>query len=147
MLTVKFLTHTNITRPCFAFGESILTSSRSATKHGGGRSKNGRDSAGRRLGFKKQQGQAVRAGNILVRQRGTRWHAGRNVGLGKDHTLYALCDGEVRLTKHTLRSRKYVNIDPFQKTLEPHQLPQLHFITPNDDQQQQEQNHSRVEQN
>ena len=64
-----------------------------AHKKAGGSSRNGRDSPGQRLGVKKFGGEAVRAGNILVRQRGTKFHPGRNVGLGKDHTLFAMVDG------------------------------------------------------
>ena len=67
-----------------------------ATKKGGGSSKNGRDSNAKRLGTKRSDGQFVLAGNILVRQRGTKFHPGNNVGLGKDHTLFALVDGVVR---------------------------------------------------
>jgi large subunit ribosomal protein L27 len=72
-----------------------------AHKKAGGSSRNGRDSAGRRLGVKRFGGQVVPAGNILVRQRGTKFHPGDNVGIGKDHTLFALVDGEVafRVTK------------------------------------------------
>ncbi len=70
-----------------------------AHKKAGGSSKNGRDSVGRRLGIKKYAGEAVLAGNIIVRQRGTRWKPGKNVGLGKDHTIFALLDGEVLFTK------------------------------------------------
>ena len=66
-----------------------------AHKKGQGSSRNGRDSNAQRLGMKKFGGQTVIAGNILVRQRGTKWHPGRNVGTGRDWTLYALCDGEV----------------------------------------------------
>jgi large subunit ribosomal protein L27 len=66
-----------------------------AHKKAGGSSRNGRDSAGRRLGVKKFGGEIVKAGNILVRQRGTKFHAGENVGVGKDHTLFALSDGKV----------------------------------------------------
>ena len=66
-----------------------------AHKKAGGSSRNGRDSAGRRLGVKKFGGEAVIAGNIIVRQRGTKFHPGDNVGMGKDHTLFALCDGNV----------------------------------------------------
>ena len=65
-----------------------------ATKKAGGSSRNGRDSAGRRLGVKKSDGQYVIPGNIIVRQRGTRFHPGKNVGLGKDHTIFALTDGK-----------------------------------------------------
>ena len=66
-----------------------------AHKKAGGSSRNGRDSDGRRLGVKKFGGEAVLGGNIIVRQRGTKWHPGANVGIGKDHTLFALCDGTV----------------------------------------------------
>ena len=66
-----------------------------ATKKAGGSSKNGRDSKGRRLGVKKYGDQVVIPGNIIVRQRGTKIHPGDNVGMGKDHTLFALCDGNV----------------------------------------------------
>lgn len=66
-----------------------------AHKKAGGSSRNGRDSDGRRLGVKKFGGETVRAGNILVRQRGTKWHPGANVGIGVDHTLFALADGVV----------------------------------------------------
>ncbi len=70
-----------------------------AHKKAGGSSRNGRDSIGRRLGIKKYGGESVLAGNILVRQRGTKWKPGKNVGLGKDHTIFALLDGEVLYTK------------------------------------------------
>ena len=73
---------------------------RTATKKAGGVSKNGRKTAGRRLGIKRHDGQDVLAGTILVRQRGTTFHPGYNVGLGKDHTLFALRDGIVRFTQH-----------------------------------------------
>ncbi len=66
-----------------------------AHKKAGGSSRNGRDSAGRRLGVKKFGGEQVLAGNILIRQRGTKYHPGSNVGIGKDHTLFALTDGQV----------------------------------------------------
>ncbi|MFC3704009.1 50S ribosomal protein L27 [Devosia honganensis] len=66
-----------------------------AHKKAGGSSRNGRDTAGRRLGVKKFGGEAVVAGNIIVRQRGTKWAPGTGVGLGKDHTIYALVDGKV----------------------------------------------------
>jgi len=66
-----------------------------AHKKAGGSSRNGRDSAGRRLGVKKYGGEAVIPGNIIVRQRGTRFHPGSNVGIGKDHTLFALRDGKI----------------------------------------------------
>ena len=70
-----------------------------AHKKAGGSSRNGRDSAGRRLGVKKFGGESVRGGNIIVRQRGTKWHPGSNVGMGKDHTLFAMCDGTVQFKK------------------------------------------------
>jgi large subunit ribosomal protein L27 len=70
-----------------------------ATKKAGGSSRNGRDSAGRRLGVKKADGQAVIAGNIIIRQRGTKYHAGDNVGMGKDHTLFALSNGKVKFRR------------------------------------------------
>ncbi len=78
-----------------------------AHKKGQGSVKNGRDSQSKRLGVKKYGGEAVIAGNIIIRQRGTRWVAGRNVGMGKDHTLFALVDGRVRFDK----DGKRVNID------------------------------------
>jgi len=81
-----------------------------AHKKAGGSSRNGRDSAGRRLGVKKFGGETVVAGNIIVRQRGTRVYPGVNVGLGKDHTLFATSDGRVRF--HDGRQgRKYVSVD------------------------------------
>jgi len=77
-----------------------------AHKKGGGTSRNGRDSQGQRLGVKRFAGQSVLAGTILVRQRGTRIHAGNNVGIGKDHTLYALIDGIVQYEPTTKNRRK-----------------------------------------
>ncbi|MBJ3775044.1 50S ribosomal protein L27 [Acuticoccus mangrovi] len=79
-----------------------------AHKKAGGSSRNGRDTAGRRLGFKKFGGEAVEPGNIIVRQRGTRWHPGENVGMGKDHTLFALVPGKVAFKKKL--GRTYVNV-------------------------------------
>ncbi|MFC3052744.1 50S ribosomal protein L27 [Kordiimonas pumila] len=70
-----------------------------AHKKAGGSSRNGRDSIGRRLGVKKFGGENVIPGNILVRQRGTKWYPGNNVGMGKDHTLFALVEGQVKFTK------------------------------------------------
>ena len=81
-----------------------------AHKKAGGSSRNGRDSAGRRLGVKKFGGQDVVGGNIIVRQRGTKVYAGANVGLGKDHTLFALTAGKVRFHDGKL-GRKYVSVD------------------------------------
>lgn len=82
-----------------------------AHKKAGGSSRNGRDSAGRRLGVKKYGGEAVIAGNIIVRQRGTKWHPGHNVGIGKDHTLFALVDGQVRFHSGFKR-RTFVSVEP-----------------------------------
>jgi large subunit ribosomal protein L27 len=81
-----------------------------AHKKAGGSSRNGRDSAGRRLGVKKFGGEQVIGGNIIVRQRGTRIYAGRNVGMGKDHTLFALTEGRVTFHEGKL-GRKYVSVD------------------------------------
>ena len=82
-----------------------------AHKKAGGSPRNGRDSAGRRLGVKRFGGQAVSGGEILVRQRGTKFHPGSNVGLGRDHTLFALCQGSVQFaTKRD--GRTYVSIAP-----------------------------------
>ena len=81
-----------------------------AHKKAGGSSRNGRDSEGRRLGVKKSGGQNVLAGNIIVRQRGTKYRPGKNVGLGKDHTIYALIDGQVMFKKQD--GRAFVNIVP-----------------------------------
>ena len=80
-----------------------------AHKKGVGSSRNGRDSAAQRLGVKRSDGQFVLAGNILVRQRGTRIHAGKNVGVGSDHTLFALVDGTVRY-EHKTRDKKQVSV-------------------------------------
>ena len=82
-----------------------------AHKKAGGSSRNGRDSESKRLGVKKFGSEAVRAGNIIVRQRGTKWHPGDNVGLGKDHTLFALTDGQVAFRDGKL-GRKYVHVMP-----------------------------------
>ncbi|GAA7126463.1 50S ribosomal protein L27 [Helicobacter pylori] len=80
-----------------------------AHKKGQGSTQNNRDSAGRRLGVKKFGSEFVRAGNIIVRQRGTKIHPGNNVGMGKDHTLYALIDGVVKF-EHKDRSHKKVSV-------------------------------------
>jgi large subunit ribosomal protein L27 len=80
-----------------------------AHKKAGGSSRNGRDSAGQRLGVKLFGGQAIEAGNIIVRQRGTQFHPGENVGMGKDHTLFALIDGRVEFRKGFKR-RTYVSV-------------------------------------
>ena len=82
-----------------------------AHKKAGGSSRNGRDSAGRRLGVKKYGGEIVISGNIIVRQRGTKFHAGDNVGMGKDHTLFALSDGAVAFRDGKGR-RTFVSVLP-----------------------------------
>ena len=82
-----------------------------AHKKAGGSSRNGRDSESKRLGVKKFGGEQVLAGNIIVRQRGTRWYPGTNVGLGKDHTLFALTAGRVCFRDGKL-GRKYVHVMP-----------------------------------
>jgi len=81
-----------------------------AHKKAGGSTRNGRDSNPKYLGVKKYAGQKVRAGNIVVRQRGTKIRAGKNVGVGKDHTLYALTDGVVSFASKGREQRKYVSI-------------------------------------
>lgn len=82
-----------------------------AHKKAGGSSSNGRDSAGRRLGVKRFAGQFVKAGEILVRQRGTRFHPGDNVGLGNDHTLFAKVSGKVQF-KRKAQDRRYISVEP-----------------------------------
>ncbi|TCT03141.1 50S ribosomal protein L27 [Aquabacter spiritensis] len=82
-----------------------------AHKKAGGSSRNGRDSDGRRLGVKRFGGQDVIAGNIIVRQRGTKWHPGLNVGMGKDHTLFALTEGKVEF-RSKANDRTYVSVVP-----------------------------------
>ena len=82
-----------------------------AHKKAGGSSRNGRDSPGQRRGVKRYGGQFVRAGNILVRQRGTQFHPGRNVGLGRDYTIYSLIDGQVIFeTRHG--DRQFISVEP-----------------------------------
>ena len=82
-----------------------------AHKKGQGSTQNNRDSAGRRLGVKKFGGEFVRAGNIIIRQRGTRVHVGENVGIGKDHTIFALVDGHVKFQKKD-KKRNKVSVIP-----------------------------------
>ena len=82
-----------------------------AHKKAGGSSRNGRDSAGKRLGIKLFGGESVVAGTILARQRGTKWHPGRNVGVGRDHTLFALTDGRVQFNTKA-KGRVYVSVLP-----------------------------------
>ncbi|TNF85859.1 MAG: 50S ribosomal protein L27 [Gammaproteobacteria bacterium] len=83
-----------------------------AHKKAGGSTRNGRDSESKRLGVKKYGGELVTAGNILVRQRGTQFHPGPNVGCGKDHTLYAKADGHVRFLTRGRQNRKFVTVEP-----------------------------------
>ena len=83
-----------------------------AHKKAGGSSRNGRDSESKRLGVKVYGGEAIRAGGIIVRQRGTRIHPGVNVGVGKDHTLFALVDGTVKFGTKGAQQHKYANVEP-----------------------------------
>lgn len=83
-----------------------------AHKKAGGKTRNGRDSESKRLGIKKYGGELVRAGNILVRQRGTKFHPGLNVGCGKDHTLFAKSDGIVSYRRYGQLKRHYVSVSP-----------------------------------
>jgi large subunit ribosomal protein L27 len=85
-----------------------------AHKKAGGSSRNGRDSGGQRLGLKIFGGEGVVAGNIIARQRGTKWHPGRNVGLGKDHTLFALIDGKVEF-RTKAKGRIFVSVLPMSE--------------------------------
>ncbi|MDG3087056.1 50S ribosomal protein L27 [Vibrio hannami] len=82
-----------------------------AHKKAGGSTRNGRDSESKRLGVKRFGGESVLAGNIIVRQRGTKFHAGINVGIGKDHTLFALSDGKVKFEVKGPKNRKFVSIE------------------------------------
>lgn len=88
-----------------------------AHKKAGGSSRNGRDSAGRRLGVKLYGGQAAIPGNIIVRQRGTTWWPGENVGMGRDHTIFALTEGKVEF-KRGLKGRTYISIVPVLEAAE-----------------------------
>jgi large subunit ribosomal protein L27 len=83
-----------------------------AHKKGGGTTRNGRDSESKRLGVKVYGGQAINAGGIIIRQRGTRVHAGENVGMGKDHTLFALIDGKVQFSTKGAAKRHTVTVVP-----------------------------------
>ncbi|MDX1320396.1 MAG: 50S ribosomal protein L27 [Oceanospirillum sp.] len=83
-----------------------------AHKKAGGSTRNGRDSESKRLGVKRFGGQVVKAGNIIVRQRGTKFHAGVNVGMGKDHTLFATADGVVKFEVRGPKKRKTITIVP-----------------------------------
>jgi len=88
-----------------------------AHKKAGGSSRNGRDSAGRRLGVKKYGGEAVIPGNILIRQRGTKWWPGENVGMGKDHTIFAMTEGAVKFRKG-FKGRTFVSVLPAAEAAE-----------------------------
>ncbi len=88
-----------------------------AHKKAGGSSRNGRDSESKRLGVKKVGGEAVLAGNIIVRQRGTKWHPGANVGLGKDHTIFATVNGSVSF-RTKANGRTYVSVNPIAEAAE-----------------------------
>ena len=88
-----------------------------AHKKAGGSSRNGRDSAGRRLGVKKFGSELVVPGNIIIRQRGTKFHPGSNVGMGKDHTIFALIDGHVKF-KELKGKKMFVSVDPIKQTAE-----------------------------
>jgi len=83
-----------------------------AHKKAGGSTRNGRDSVSKRLGVKKFGGESVLAGNIIVRQRGTHWHAGKNVGIGKDHTIFATVEGTVAFNVRGQRNRKFIDVVP-----------------------------------
>jgi large subunit ribosomal protein L27 len=88
-----------------------------AHKKAGGSSRNGRDTEGRRLGIKKYGGEAVVAGNILIRQRGTKWYPGTNVGLGRDHTIFALIDGKVEFATKS-KGRVHISVQPLAAAAE-----------------------------
>jgi large subunit ribosomal protein L27 len=88
-----------------------------AHKKAGGSSRNGRDSAGRRLGLKQYGGEVVIPGNIIARQRGTKWHPGANVGMGRDHTLFALTEGRVEY-RTKAKGRTYVSVVPMTEAAE-----------------------------
>ena len=83
-----------------------------AHKKAGGSSRNGRDSQSKRLGVKSYGGELITAGSIIVRQRGTKFHPGKNVGCGKDHTLFSKIDGRVSFVKKGLKLKQFVNVDP-----------------------------------
>ena len=86
-----------------------------AHKKAGGSSRNGRDSESKRLGVKKFGGQYVLAGNIIVRQRGTKFHPGKNVGIGKDHTLFAKIDGELKFEKKGPQMKQFAIVNPISE--------------------------------
>jgi large subunit ribosomal protein L27 len=87
-----------------------------AHKKAAGASRNGRDSKSKRLGIKRFGGELVKAGNIIARQRGTRFHPGENVGVGRDYTLYALVDGHVSFCRKGLKQMQHISVKPIEKT-------------------------------
>ena len=104
------VTHSLIPKTTFPKCVTIII--RTATKKAGGSTNNGRDSAGRRLGVKAHHDTRVNAGSILIRQRGKKWYPGENVGMGKDHTLFAKMDGVVAFTDHVFKkNKKVVNVN------------------------------------
>ena len=86
-----------------------------AHKKAGGSSRNGRDSESKRLGLKKYGGEFVKAGNIIVRQRGSKFHPGENVGMGRDHTLFAKADGHLKIVKKGPRKRQFATVIPLSE--------------------------------
>ena len=86
-----------------------------AHKKAGGSSRNGRDSESKRLGLKKYGGEFVKAGNIIVRQRGSKFHPGENVGMGRDHTLFAKVDGHLKFVKKGSRTRQFATVIPLSE--------------------------------
>lgn len=92
-------------------GGLVVVARRWATKKSGGSTRNGKDSPGQRLGVKKFSGEQVVTGNILVRQRGTKFHPGENVGMGRDHTMFALKDGKVKFDFNPEKRRTWIHIE------------------------------------
>ena len=88
-----------------------------AHKKAGGSTRNGRDSESKRLGVKRYGGELVKAGNIIIRQRGTKIHPGENVGMGKDHTIYSLIDGHVKFKEHKGK-KMFVSVEPVKQAAE-----------------------------
>ena len=86
-----------------------------AHKKAGGSSRNGRDAESKRVGFKKCGGEVVKAGNIIVRQKGTKFHPGENVGMGRDHTLFAKVDGHLKFVKKGSRMRQFATVIPLSE--------------------------------
>lgn len=99
-----------------------------AHKKAGGSSRNGRDSAGKRLGVKKYGGELVIPGNIIIRQRGTKWHPGKNVGMGRDFTIYATVEGHVRFRR--AGERGYISVDPVAVAANTNEAPEAATAEP-----------------